>query len=82
MECNNVWNSGGSDFVCAPSETNFSDDPRFCDPKGQDYTLGSDSPCSPALSPDGCDLIGAFDVGCSPVPVLEMTWGSIKNHFR
>jgi hypothetical protein len=72
---------------------NISQDPLFCDPEADDYTLQEGSPCYTPL-PEGCGegAIGAFGIGCdapSSVPeppiegeVRETTWGSIKAEFR
>ncbi len=41
----------------------------FCDAGGGDFTLNAQSPCAPANSPAGCDLIGALPVGCGVTDV-------------
>ncbi len=48
---------------------NFYLDPLFCDASGGDFTLAADSPCAPANSPFGCNLIGALPVGCQVLAI-------------
>jgi predicted outer membrane repeat protein len=60
-------------------------DPIFCDPAvceetDGDYTVRSDSPCLPDVSPCG-ELIGLLGVGCSPTLVESTSWGRIKIRF-
>lgn len=43
-----VWGNTDGDYVgCAPSPTDFSADPLYCDPVNRDLTLRDDSPCLP-----------------------------------
>lgn len=96
--CNDVHGNPGGDYV-GPLDGqgsingNISEDPLFCDPADDDYTLQEGSPCYTPL-PEGCGVgaIGAFGIGCSgpssvPEPptdgdVRERTWGSIKADYR
>ena len=55
-------------------------DPRFCAPGMDDYTLDKNSPCV-AKAHDGGD-IGALGVGCDLVTVQPTTWGSLKRRYR
>jgi hypothetical protein len=83
--CNDVWNNAPYDYSGMPDLTgvdgNISDDPMFCDVAALDFTLHSTSPCAPGNSPSGCNLIGALDVGCGPMPVQSSTWGRIKSSY-
>ncbi|MBD3334394.1 MAG: hypothetical protein GF355_02660 [Candidatus Eisenbacteria bacterium] len=63
---------------------NFEANPLFCDPETQDFRLSENSPCAPGNHPEGdpCGLIGAFDVGCEPVPVrARKSWGALKSLY-
>lgn len=61
--------------------------PLFCGRRVDDFRLAQSSPALPAnyppeLQSEGCDgIIGAFGIGCSEVPVLDSSWGSIKHKF-
>jgi hypothetical protein len=67
--CNDAWNTTPPFEGCVPSPTDFSADPRFCDPSAGDYTIAANSPCAPENSPVGCGLIGAYGVGCGVIGV-------------
>jgi len=91
LTCSDVFGNAGGDWVdCIAGQEgmsgNFSLDPCFCAPANGDYTLSADSPCAPAHSPAGCDLIGALPVGCAiscGTTALEATtWGQIKALHR
>jgi len=67
VSCSAFWNNtvlvdgdAGVQFLYG----NIYEDPRFCDPASDDYTVSSGSPCVPWNSPSGCGLIGALGVGC------------------
>jgi FlgD Ig-like domain len=65
VECSDIFGNAGGDVVCqAAGPNNFTLDPLFCDAAGGDFTLAENSPCAPANSPAGCNLIGALPVGC------------------
>ncbi|MBU1700707.1 MAG: right-handed parallel beta-helix repeat-containing protein [Candidatus Eisenbacteria bacterium] len=86
IRCNAFWNNEGgawSGYGCNPAwwPGNFEADPLLCDPESGDFHLAENSPCAPGNHPYNypCGLIGAFDMGCIPVPVAHpTTWGSIK----
>lgn len=62
---------------------NISEDPLFCDPEHQDFTLRENSPCAPFTPPNPeCDLIGAWPVGSGSTPTAAATWGQLKALFR
>src|SRR5690606_5947501 len=77
LTCSDVDTSGvwlgdpGAEFVFEGGD-NISLAPEFCDPiecvgsptVAGTFTLDAASLCSPAHSPGGCGLIGAFDVDC------------------
>jgi hypothetical protein len=68
--CSDIFGNAGGDDVCPEAgANNFSLDPLFCDAAAGDFTLFPNSPCAPANSPAGCDLIGAFPVGCQIVGI-------------
>lgn len=71
--CTDLFGNGGGDWVGAlaayeSSGGNMSADPGFCGAADSDnpYSLYDTSPCAPAGNP-GCDLIGAYGVGCNYV---------------
>jgi predicted outer membrane repeat protein len=82
--CCDIYGNAGGDWVgCIGDQgginENISEDPLFCDPGENDFTLHSDSPCAPFSPPnENCDLIGAEPVGCSPTATEGTTWGRIK----
>jgi hypothetical protein len=66
---------------------NIREDPMFCDPENDDFTLDAGSPCTSDNSPESCYLIGAREVGCanagvSPAEGEGTNWGAIKAMFR
>jgi hypothetical protein len=92
IQCNDSWDNRNGDIygVDDPaSQGNFSEDPAFCDPNSQDYSLHSTSPCLPGNHPNGfdCGLIGALGQGCDG-PITDVaeephhTWSGIKVLFR
>jgi len=69
LSCSDVFGNAGGDWVgCLASQLgqdgNFTQDPLFCNAAGRDFRIATNSPCAPANSPPGCDLIGAFPAGC------------------
>lgn len=87
--CNDVFanglgNYGGSLIDPTGSDGNFSEDPQFCAPSSDDYTLAEGSPCSPGYHPQGvdCGWIGCYLTGCGPSPVERLSWGGLKDRFR
>ncbi len=83
--CNNLYENGADWSPCwnsGPDESgNQQLDPLFCDAEAGDYSLRSDSPCSPEYS-NGCGQIGAFGVECGATPIQETSWGNLKWNFR
>jgi predicted outer membrane repeat protein len=91
-ECTDIYGNDGGDWTgCLSDELglrgNISEDPLFCGEESGDLTLDDMSPCAPAGSPTGCDLIGAHPVGCAHAGVgphsgEPVTWGTIKAIYR
>jgi hypothetical protein len=88
-----IWNDdavnvrgefGGGCIYPIGTDSNFSENPLFCDPAGSDdYRIFESSPCHGAAS-DGGD-IGWAGVGCAaPAPLHFETssWGSLKARYR
>jgi hypothetical protein len=70
VECSDIFGNAGGDDVCqAAGPNNSSLDPLFCDAAAGDFTLEANSPCAPANSPAGCNLIGALPVGCQTLAI-------------
>jgi hypothetical protein len=68
--CNDAWENAGGEYEgFVPTSTDFSLDPEYCNPSLEDYTLAATSPCTSENSPAGCELIGAFPVGCATTEV-------------
>jgi hypothetical protein len=85
VSCNDVWPDLAAMVVgcCGfQVEAELNADPLFCDPANGDFHIAAQSPCAASNSPAGCDLIGAFDVGCSATPVKKTSWGEVKHLFR
>lgn len=83
--CSDIYGNSGANWAScvmdqAGIDGNLEADPRFCNPDLHDWTLQSDSPCAPESGSE-CGLIGALDVGCGPVPLIEMSWGALKFDF-
>jgi hypothetical protein len=88
FSCCDLYGNAGGDWVGSFADQlgvngNVSLDPLFCDPQTWCFFLQQDSPCAP-YSPQnpGCDLTGAWPVGCGPSPVEPTTWGALKARFR
>ena len=93
LECCDIFGNAGGDWTgCIADQLgvngNISEDPLFCDPEANDFTIAENSPCAPGNSPAGCDLIGALPVGCTAttavpeIALRETTWGAVKASFR
>ncbi len=71
LMCCDVYGNAGGDWIgCIAGQYgidgNICEDPLFCDPENDDFRLHEDSPCAPFSQPNpGCDLIGAWAVGCA-----------------
>ena len=76
--CNLAWNNTFGDFSPAGTD-NASADPEFCDPDAGDYSVSATSPALGANS--GCGSRGAWEQGCTVVPVQGTTWGALKTRF-
>jgi len=88
LTCCDVYGNEGGDWVgCIEDQYgingNISEDPLFCDPENEDFTLHCISPCAPFTPPNPeCDLIGAWPIGCGGTPTVATTWGGVKALFR
>jgi predicted outer membrane repeat protein len=76
LTCCDIIGNVGGDWVGAIAgqlgvNGNIQEDPDFCDPGKRDLHLHAGSPCAPGHSPPGCDLIGAWPVGCGVADVGE-----------
>jgi len=67
--------------VVIGQNNNIVQDPMFCDPENDVYTIDAFSPASPD-HPSGCGLRGAFPVACGPVSIESRSWGMIKSSYR
>ena len=88
LECTDIWDNSGGDYVGCIAEKNgvdgnFSGDPLFCGPESGDFTIQLDSPCAPGNHPDGaaCGTIGALPAACG-TPTEPTTWGAIKSMYE
>ena len=94
ISCSDLYGNEGGDWIAPYAEQvdvagNFSADPCFCDPDGEDFHLCADSWCLPGHHPWGCDqLTGTFGQGCGECScagevALEATsWGGLKSLYR
>jgi hypothetical protein len=68
ISCCDVYDNEGGNYIGMPDQTglnnNISQDPLFCPEGYPEYTLHSDSPCSPYMN-HNCGLIGANSVACA-----------------
>jgi hypothetical protein len=82
VHCNNSWGNNGPDYLLsnASGTGNISQDPLFCDPSNDDYSISIFSPCAPTGG--SCGLIGAMPPACSATPVLRTSWGRLKSAYR
>ena len=60
---------------------NISKDPLFCDPSALDFRISDTSRCAAENAPEGCGQIGWFPPACRLTPVIEQSWGQIKQRF-
>ena len=94
LSCCNLYGNEGGDWIApfaaqVDERGNFSANPCYCDPEGEDFHLSEDSYARAGGHPWGCDqLVGAYGVGCGPVgcsgpvDVDEMNFGSVKSLYR
>ncbi|MCK4415403.1 MAG: right-handed parallel beta-helix repeat-containing protein [Candidatus Eisenbacteria sp.] len=93
LSCCDLYGNAGGDWVGDIAGQfglggNISENPLFCDPMSDDFTLQADSPCAPFSSPNPeCDLIGSEPIGCQPPtgvwpPAGITSWGGVKALFR
>jgi C1A family cysteine protease len=62
VSSSDIYGNAGGDAVCGTDAgSNFSADPRLCDPAGGSYFLQPTSPCARRQVPG---LVGALDIGC------------------
>jgi hypothetical protein len=68
ISCCDVYDNEGGNYIGIPDQTgvnnNISQDPLFCPEGYPEFTLHSDSPCSPYIN-HACGLIGANPVACA-----------------
>ena len=77
---NLVWgNSAPAVWACSSSGEIVSDDPGFCDPGADDYSVCEGSPCLSYEEP-----LGAFGAGCAncQVPTVTRSFGRAKARYR
>lgn len=84
-DCSDIYGNAGGDWVgCLAGldvvDSNFSENPLFCDAPNGEFTLDVASPCAGPNAP-GCGLVGAWDIGCD-TPVRVEGWGAIKAMYR
>ena len=67
VECSNVYNNGGGNYVDMPDQTgingNISENPLFCNPFNGDYSISTSSPCNAPNNSCG-ELMGAYGPAC------------------
>jgi len=79
LNCCDIFGNESGDWEGAIADQfgingNISADPIFCDVDSGDFSIRSDSPCSPEFTPE-CGLIGAHGVGCEPASGIR-DWGN------
>jgi hypothetical protein len=84
LSCCDLFGNEGGDWVdCIEDqlgiEGNLTEDPLFCDPGANDFTLHGGSPCAPS---GDCGLIGAWPVACDGTLVMRTSWGALKALYR
>lgn len=82
VTCNDSWGNttNWSGFNPAGGG-NFSQEPKFCAPHLDDFTVASNSPL--LASGNFCgEPIGAFGVGCGPISIEATSWGRVKSLYR
>lgn len=94
ISCSDLYGNAGGDWTGGfagqvDQDGNFSANPCFCDPGGDDFSLGADSFCLPGHHPWGCSqLVGALGEGCpemgcaGPVNTERADWAGLKALYR
>jgi len=88
--CSDVFGNVGGDYIgpllgLHDAGFNISEDPLFCLPAGDDYTLAEASPCAPSSLPPSCSSngpMGRFGVGCDEVGAVEAEVATIGMKVR
>jgi hypothetical protein len=85
LRCCDLYGNTGGDWVsCIAGQEggngNLQVDPLFCYDDEDDWSLHGDSLCAEENNPE-CGQIGAWGVGCAPVPVVEVSWGQLKARY-
>jgi hypothetical protein len=76
--CNDYWeNAPDDESGCNAEDHPLLQDPQFCAPEAEDFSLRSTSPCAEENSPE-CHAIGAYGVGCR-VAASALTEESVKS---
>ncbi len=87
LSCCDIWGNEYGDWAgCIANQYgingNISEDPMFCKEYYGDFSINQNSPCAPGTEPNpGCDLIGAWGIGCGGTAVEETTWGAVKARY-
>lgn len=86
LTCTDIYGNQGGDWTgCIAGllgvNGNFAQDPLFCAPILDDFSLAEGSPCAPENSPAGCGLIGAWPVACVTVRAAGEGPRPAKLHF-
>ncbi len=76
VDCCDFWNNEAADYVMHSSTISIDDNtiyenPAFCDPDNDDFTIVSTSSCAPDYSLCG-QLIGAYGVDCDAPTITAM----------
>ncbi len=88
LACSDLFGHTGEDWpACIASQLgrngNIRIDPLFVDAEGGDFTLQAASACRPFSSPNAsCDRIGWEALFDPFVPVVPVTWGTLKMRFH
>ena len=89
LTCSNIFGNVGGDWVGSIAnqlgqEGNISEDPLFCAPWADDFSLAANSACLPGNHPHGmhCGLIGLLGEGCVITSVEPTSWGAVKSLYH
>jgi hypothetical protein len=80
-DCNDFWSNGTDYWGFIPGPNDFYDDPLFCNPSSDDFTLEE---CSPCIDGYGCGQVGAYGAGCvcHSMATTPTSWSAIKSMYR